>query len=393
MKEGESLNYSAEDLPVKFSAFRIDPDKKYNVEKNGANFLAYQYGRSKQNNYVANERMIGNIAYGKRLGNKGGEDGWNFRGRGMVQLTGRTNYTNINVYSLKYLKIDILKDFELVGTNVELAVLTSMGYLHRGGMPKVANGCRDEDKISKIVGNDVFNKKGESINHVPKQKAFDDITSKVFKVNHCIYGKIIDRKEKPIGKRAPWMEIAVKIAKEMKGCTEDKEPMYSKAKSYLRYCGNTYEPTDGENGPWCAAFMNWCIGESGYAHAKSASSLAPIDAVAGKKYKKIDTPIYGCIVVYKHKTRWKGHTGFLYGMTKSGRYILIGGNQDNTIRFDDYGEYTSNTKTKKLYGFYIPKDYAPTEADKLAISDTYETSNEINVNYGIVAGKSKGQTN
>ena len=77
-------------------------------------------------------------------------------------------------------------------------------------------------------------------------------------------------------------------------------------------------------------------------------------------------------------------------MTKSGRYILIGGNQDNTIRFDDYGEYTSNTKTKKLYGFYIPKDYAPTEADKLAISDTYETSNEINVNYGIVAGKSKG---
>lgn len=61
--------------------------------------------------------------------------------------------------------------------------------------------------------------------------------------------------------------------------------------------------------------------------------------------------------------------GFLYGMTKSGRYILIGGNQDNTIRFDDYGEYTSNSKLKKLYGFYIPIDYSPKPVDELKESD------------------------
>lgn len=195
------------------------------------------------------------------------------------------------------------------------------------------------------------------------------------------------------GTRAPWMDIAIKIAKEMKGCTEDKDPMYSKAKSYLRYCNNSFEPTDGENGPWCAAFMNWTIGQASYSHAKSAASLAPLDAVAGKKYKEIKKPIYGCIVVYKHKTKWKGHTGFLYGMTKSGNYILLGGNQDNTIRFDNYGEYTSNSKKKKLYGFYVPIDYEIKDVDYLTDTDTYATSNEINIKYGIVAGKSTGKTN
>lgn len=394
LKTGENLRYSAEELPVKFSAFRIDKNKKYNASTNGPNELAYQYGKSKRNNYVADERMIGNIAYGTRksLGNLGGEDGWNFRGRGMVQLTGRSNYTNMNVYSIKYLKIDILKDFEKVGTSLELAVVTSMGYLERGGMPKIGNGCSDEDKISKIVGNDVFNKKGESVNHIPKQKAFDNITSKIFKVNECTYGKTFKKKVQK-GKRAPWMEIAINVAKEMKGCTEGKEPMYSKAKSYLKYCNNNFEPTDGENGPWCAAFMNWCIQQSGYSNANSAASLAPLDAVVGKKYTKIDTPVYGCILVYKHATKWKGHTGFLYGMTNSGRYILVGGNQDDTIRFDDYGEYTSNSKKKKLYGFYIPKDYEITESDSIVNSDKYETSNEINITYGISAGKPSGKTN
>lgn len=208
--------------------------------------------------------------------------------------------------------------------------------------------------------------------------------------------------------RAPWMEIALKIAKEMKGCEESKEPMYSKAKSYLLYCGNTFEPTDGENGPWCAAYMNWCIGQTlnpqtnaPYMHAKSASSLAPIDSVAGKKYKQITEPIFGCLVVYRHSTKWKGHTGFLYGMTKKGAYILLGGNQDQTVKFSSYDEYTSNSKKKKLWGFYIPADYTPTDKDKLTAADYYDDGNNsnyddgdiINAKFGIGTGNNTGATN
>lgn len=211
-----------------------------------------------------------------------------------------------------------------------------------------------------------------------------------------------------ISGRAPWMALAVKIAKEMKGCEESNEPMYSKAKSYLRYCNNSFEPTDGVNGPWCAAFMNWCIGQTinpqssePYMHAKSAASLAPLDTVAGKNYKKIDDPVFGCLVVYKHSSEWKGHTGFLYGKTKQGAYILLGGNQDQTVKFSSYGEYTSNSGTKKLYGFYIPADYTITENDKLTEADTYDDGDKslyndgdiINAKFGITTGKNGGATN
>ncbi|SFI50138.1 hypothetical protein [Halpernia frigidisoli] len=203
LKTGEGFNYAVEALPaVPFKAFQakdknghiIPNDLAFNygrIDKNNLQLLQSKYNKSNLIFQAANSKLIANTAYSNRkdLGNNGGDDGWNYRGRGMVQLTGRVNYTNINTYSIKYLNIDILKEFEKVGTNMELAVLTSMGYLHRGGMPAKANGQSDENVISAIVGNDVFNKKGESLNHVPKQKAFNEITSKVFRVNDCIYGK------------------------------------------------------------------------------------------------------------------------------------------------------------------------------------------------------------
>jgi predicted chitinase len=207
LKQGEGFNYAVEALPsVPFKAFQAK-------DRNGQiipNDLAFSYGRVNAKNIemlkskyhkanlqyqTANQRMIANTAYSNRkeLGNRGGDDGWNYRGRGMVQLTGRINYTNINSYSIKHLKVDILKDFEKVGANMDLAVLTSMGYLHLGGMPAIANGKTDVDKISGIVGNDVFNKDGKSINHVPKKKAFNEITSKVFKIDQCKWGKSDDK--------------------------------------------------------------------------------------------------------------------------------------------------------------------------------------------------------
>lgn len=173
------------------------------------------------------------------------------------------------------------------------------------------------------------------------------------------------------GRRAPWMEIAIEESKKAKGCVESIEPMYSMAKSYLRFVGNKFEPTDGKRGPWCASYMNWCIDKSGFKYAKSASSLAPIHENYSENFKKIDEPIYGCIVVYKHVNpkKWKGHTGFLYGFDKEGDYLLLGGNQGNTINIEEYGEYTSKSKKKKLYGFYVPIDYKITSADYITEKD------------------------
>lgn len=70
----ENLNYSSQGL------LRIFP--KYYPNS----LLAKQHHRKPQ--------MIANHVYANRMGNNQANDGWNFRGRGALQLTGRNNYTS-----------------------------------------------------------------------------------------------------------------------------------------------------------------------------------------------------------------------------------------------------------------------------------------------------------
>lgn len=80
----ESLNYRVEALMGLFGRHRITEPE------------AMMYGRI-EGKQPANQEALANLLYGgdfgrKNLGNTEPGDGWKFRGRGLKQLTGRSNY-------------------------------------------------------------------------------------------------------------------------------------------------------------------------------------------------------------------------------------------------------------------------------------------------------------
>lgn len=86
----ESLNYSAKALPAKFG-----PHRGMNAE------VAQRIGRLENDRGAvlrpADQRAIANTIYGGtwgriHLGNTEPDDGWRFRGRGLIQVTGRDGY-------------------------------------------------------------------------------------------------------------------------------------------------------------------------------------------------------------------------------------------------------------------------------------------------------------
>ena len=89
----ENLNYSAQRL--------LEVFPKY-------------FNKSNVNNYARNPQKIANKVYANRMGNgdeKSG-DGWKYRGRGYIQLTGKSNYSSFS----KFIGEDCVANPDLVET-------------------------------------------------------------------------------------------------------------------------------------------------------------------------------------------------------------------------------------------------------------------------------------
>ncbi|MDG2942356.1 glycoside hydrolase family 19 protein [Exercitatus varius] len=156
--KNESLNYSSEHL--KRPKTIIVNGKK--LPKGPFRYFiqnpteADKYGRNSQ--HAADQRAIANLAYANRNGNGdvASNDGWNFRGKGFIQLTGRGNYNESQKEIEKYAPssgIDIINNPESILT-IKGAMLSSMGYWTSHGLNSIAEkGCSDADvnNVTNIV--------------------------------------------------------------------------------------------------------------------------------------------------------------------------------------------------------------------------------------------------
>ncbi|ECP4590272.1 glycoside hydrolase family 19 protein [Salmonella enterica subsp. enterica serovar Muenchen] len=129
----ESFNYSVDGLKKTFGK-RLTP---YQCE-----MLGRVDGKQ-----VAHQPQIANLVYGGRMGNKDAGDGWKYRGRGLIQITGLHNYRICGAA----LKLDLVTSPELLEQELQAARSAAWFYTSKGCMIYGA----DINRVTRIINGDL----------------------------------------------------------------------------------------------------------------------------------------------------------------------------------------------------------------------------------------------
>ena len=108
----ENLNYSAEGLVKTFG--------KYFGPKGPI---------ANPTPYARKPEMIANVVYANRMGNgdTASGEGYKYRGRGPIQLTGKDNYTNFS----KAMGVDAVTNPDLVSTDKKVALMSAIWFWNK----------------------------------------------------------------------------------------------------------------------------------------------------------------------------------------------------------------------------------------------------------------------
>lgn len=185
--QGEDMHYRASAL--KISDLKFFRDNPALADKYGS-----VYNDKKKLIQAADPIMIANLAYADknralkyRIGNTKEGDGWRFRGRGLLQITGRENYEKqqeIIDNILKANTISIINEDNLSDKafSMQQAVITGFSDWYHKRLYDIADKG-DSDKVVNLVI-DKLNKMTSS--RKKRVKHYNETTRIVFDLKNCI---------------------------------------------------------------------------------------------------------------------------------------------------------------------------------------------------------------
>ena len=127
----ENLNYSAKALNAIFGKYFVRAGRD-----------AEEYHRQPE--------KIANVIYAGRMSNGDTDsgDGWKYRGRGPIQLTGRANYTAFAAD----MDVDVVDNPDLVSEDKEVALMSAIWFWNKNGLNKYADSGDIKTMTKRING-------------------------------------------------------------------------------------------------------------------------------------------------------------------------------------------------------------------------------------------------
>jgi hypothetical protein len=200
----------------------------------------------------------------------------------------------------------------------------------------------------------------------------------------------------------PWMKIAEDEARKFKG---QDEAIIQKTTNYAKEVITGQTTLVGNDHPWCAAFVNWCLMKANVPYenpdfidhtaAKGRANgffevKGPKVAKGGDKgqpmvrnplFVQLDAPAYGAIAMVANASGHGHHVGFVYSEPSTNDVVLLGGNQGSTINFSKDNIVAGKGQKNHLLFFFPAGDKWSSKAAPALGSDSAEA---LNKKFGIV---------